>query len=124
MSEKKLWRVAIIPHSTLTVWSGCMWDSVGPLLLKELGPLYDVMGGKNTYGQWVKTHPVRVSRWKDGVIRLVVIEVDRAALGRLTGSDEQYEQYCLAQRWGDRLLKKADEWGRPHFLSEDAAPVP
>jgi len=123
MSEK-FWRVGFIPHTTLSVWSSCMWDSVEPSLLKALGPLYDASGGKNTYGQWVKTHPVRVSRWQDGVIRLVVVEVDRAALGRLTGSDLEYQQYKLAQRWGEHLHKKADEWGQPHWLSAEAAPVP
>ena len=123
MSEEKVWRVGFIPHTTLSVWSGCLWDSVGPMLIKELGPLYDVGGGKNTYGQWVGFHPVAVRRWQDGVVRLVVVEVPRAALGRLTGSDAEYEQYKIAQRWSDHLLKKADEWGQPHFLSEEAAPV-
>jgi len=118
-----VWRVGFIPHSTLAVWSACMWDSVGPRLLKELGPLHDPTAGQNVYGQWVRQHPVTVQRWTDGVVRLVVVEVPAAALGRLCGSDTEYQQYKLGARWADRLMLQVPKWGQFWTISPSAAPV-
>ena len=114
------WRVVFIPHSTLSVWSGCMWDSVAPMLLKELGPLWDAAAGKNVYGQHVSHHPVTVQRWVDGVVRVIVVEVPHAALGKLTGTELEYEQYKIAHPWGDRLMVQVPRWGQFWTLSAEA----
>ena len=118
-----VWRVSFIPHSTLAVWSSCVWDGVAPQLLKELGPLWDAAGGQNVYRQWVRQHPVSVQRWTDGVVRVLVVEVPAAGLGRLTGTDLEYEQYKLGTRWADRLGAQVPKWGRFWTLSAEATPV-
>ena len=115
-----VWRVSFIPHSTLAAWSSCVWDGVAPQLLKELGPLWDVVGGKNVYGQWHTQHPVAVQRWTDGVVRVLVVEVPAAGLGRLVGSDREYDQYKLGRPWGDRLLTQVPKWGQFWTLSAEA----
>lgn len=115
-----VWRVSFIPHSTLAAWSSCLWDVVAPQLLKELGPLSNVAGGKNVYGQWLSQHPVAVQRWQDGVVRVLVVEVPAAGLGKLVGTDEEYEQYKVGRPWGDRLLAQVPEWGTFWTLSAEA----
>jgi hypothetical protein len=115
-----VWRVVFIPHSTLAAWSSCMWDRVGPQLLKELGPLHNASGGKNVYGQWTASHPISVQRWEDGVVRVVVVEVPAAALGSLSRSDTEYQQYKLGTQWADRLLKQVPKWGSFWTLSAEA----
>ena len=126
MEEKgkaRVWRAAFIPHSTLAVWSSCVWDGVAPQMLKELGTLWDAAGGQNIYGQWTASHPVAVQRWQDGVVRVIVVEVPCGALGKLVGSDMEYEQYNLGKAWSARLLSQVPKWGRFWSLSAEAAPV-
>lgn len=93
---------AFLPHPTLSVHADSNWDQVASMIRRKLGPLYDVSGGMNTYGQYTKEYPVEIVKIVDFGRNLIQVTVPRAAGGSLTGSDVQYFQYTTGNRWLDK----------------------
>ena len=93
---------AFLPHPTLSVHADSNWDQVASMIRRKLGPLYDVSGGMNTYGQYTKEYPVEIVKIVDFGRNLIQVTVPRAAGGSLTGSDVQYFQYMTGSRWLDK----------------------